>query len=131
MQDLFTEQDLADAVDELATLPYFPSESRGAIMTMLRRMCPSRTALRWLVSEAVNHLNKWPGMAELRGILCMRYDAADGIDQWSTLSGYRPEDGEMEHLEAQQPLVAHYSISAGSRAMIDRIANRKTQRSGK
>jgi hypothetical protein len=75
-RDLFTEQDLVEAVGDLSTMPYFPEASRSAVMTLLRKMCPHRTALRWLVAEVVNHVGTWPGIAELRGILCSRYDPA-------------------------------------------------------
>jgi hypothetical protein len=106
MQDLFTERDLVDAVDELAMLPFFPTESRGAVMALLGKMCPYRTALRWLVAEATNHLDRWPGPAELRGLLCTRYDAADGVDQWCSLPGYRAEDAEEKHYEQHKQLLA-------------------------
>ena len=121
-QDLFTEQDLIQAVDDLATVPFFPSESRGSVMTQLRRMCPHRTALRWLVAEVVNHVGSWPGLAELRGILCSRYDAADGIDQWSTLPGYRGDDAEMKQLEAHECLQANQQIAPQSRRMLAGLA---------
>ena len=71
-QDLFTEQDLIQAVDDLATVPYFPTESRGSVMTQLRRMCPHRTALRWLVAEVVNHVGSWPGGASRNPLLPLR-----------------------------------------------------------
>jgi hypothetical protein len=122
-QDLFTEQDLVQAVDDLATMPYFPTESRGSVMTLLRKMCPHRTALRWLVAEAVNHVDKWPGLAELRAILCMRYDPADGIDQWSTLPGYRADDAEMKHLEAHERLQANQQLAPESRQILKRLTD--------
>jgi hypothetical protein len=102
--DLFNEKDLLDAVDDLSTLPYFPADSRGSVLTFLRKACPNRTALRWLVSEAINHLDRWPGLAGLRGILCTRYDAADGIDQYCNLPGYRAEDAEAKHYEKHSQL---------------------------
>jgi hypothetical protein len=101
---LFTEQDLIEAVDDLSTMPYFPAEARGAVLTMLRKMCPTRTALKWLIAEAVNHVDRWPGMAELRGILCTRHTPADGIDQWSSLPGYRAKDAEAKHYEHHEQL---------------------------
>ena len=98
----FTLDDLNRACDHLATLPYFPKEARGPVMTALRRMCPHKRALEWLVEEVVNHVPSWPGLAELRGILCSRFDPADGIDHWATLPGYRAEDAEAKYLLAHE-----------------------------
>src|ERR1035438_1501697 len=77
----FTEAELQEAVDDLEMLDFFPKETRGAVLTLLRKMVPHKTALTWLVSEYVNHIGKWHGPAELRGVLCTPYDAAEGIDQ--------------------------------------------------
>ena len=93
-----TDADLAEAMDDFATLPYFPHESRAAIVALLVRMVPHRRALRWLVGEFMNHIGKWHGPAELRGVLCYRFDPEDGIDQWSSLPGYSAEDGEARAL---------------------------------
>ena len=125
MPELFNERDLTDAVDELATLPFFPHESRGAVMIMLRRMCPHRAALRWLTGQVVNHVDQWPGIAELRGILCSRYDPADGIDQWSSLPGYRAEDAEMRHIEEREQRLLEArqgELASESKAFIRQLA---------
>jgi hypothetical protein len=90
----FTDSELEEAVDDLEMLQFFPKESRGAVLTLLRKMVPHKTALTWLISECVNHIGKWPGPAELRGLLCTRYDPADGIDQWCSLPGYSAADAE-------------------------------------
>lgn len=107
MADLMTEKDLQEAVEDLSMLPYFPTEARGAVMRQLAKMCPHKTALKWLISQVVDRVGKWPGPSELRGILCSRYDSADGIDVWSTLPGYTPADGEARSIaEHEQRLVA-------------------------
>jgi hypothetical protein len=98
----FTADDLRVACNDLATLPFFPQEAKASVVTYLARMCPHKRALRWLVDEVVNHVRSWPGLAELRGILCNRFDPADGIDQWSTLPGYRAEDNEARYLEGHE-----------------------------
>ena len=90
----FTEAELQEAVDDLEMLDFFPKETRGAVLTLLRKMVPHKTALTWLVSEYVNHIGKWHGPAELRGVLCYRFDPADGIDQWCSLPGYSAADAE-------------------------------------
>ena len=70
----------------------------------------------------MNHVGSWPGLAELRGILCSRYDAADGIDQWSTLPGYRADDAEMKHLEAHERVQADRQLAPESRRMLAGLA---------
>ena len=51
-----------------------------------------------LVAELVNHVGEWPGPAEVRGLLCTRYDAADRIDAYCNLPGYRAADCEARSL---------------------------------
>ena len=80
--DPFTPADLERACDDLTMLEFFPRESRASVMRLLRVICPHRRALKWLVAELVNQVNKWPGPAEVRGLLCTRFDPADGVDRW-------------------------------------------------
>jgi hypothetical protein len=89
---------LADACDDFATMPYWSEAARASVMRYLAEMCPHREALRWLVRQVVNYAAKWPGLAEVRGILCQRYDPADGIDGYSTIPGYRADDAEMRYI---------------------------------
>ena len=97
-KEKFSQRDLDQALDDLAMLRYFPSDTRASVMHLLAKICPHREALEWLVGELVNHVGEWPGPAEVRGLLCTRYDAADGIDGWCNLPGYRAEDYESRHL---------------------------------
>lgn len=106
MPDVFSTKDLERAVDDLAMLPFFPNDSRASVMHLLAKMCPSKTALTWLVAETVNRVAKWPGPAELRGLLCMRFDAADGIDGYCSLPGYTPAEMEARHYEKHEQLKA-------------------------
>lgn len=101
-EEKFTPADLDWAADELGMLDYFPRDSRAAVMTLLARMCPHRRALKWLVNEAVNHVGKWPGPAELRGMLCTRFDPADGVDHWCSLPGYTAADAEAKQIELHE-----------------------------
>ncbi len=96
----FTPEDLKVAMAKLGMLDFFPPEpaTRAAIMMLLGKMVPHKRALEWLVNELINHVGKWPGPAEVRGILCSRFDPADGIDHWSTLPGYSAADGEAKFL---------------------------------
>ncbi len=86
----FSNTDISAALDRLGMLEYWPSSPavRAEIHVLLAKMVPHRKALDWLVDELVNRVGRWPGPAELRGILCSRFGPADGIDAWSTLPGY-------------------------------------------
>lgn len=100
--------DLNRACDDLATIPYFPNESRGSVIEYLAKICPHYEALRWLVETAMNRITKWPGLAEIRGLLCTRYDARDGIDAPCNLPGYTAAEMEAQHFEK------HGQLKAGS-----------------
>jgi hypothetical protein len=104
MPDKFTKQDLERACDNLAMLPFFPVEARAAVMRLLATMCPSKQALDWLITETVNRVAKWPGPAELRGLLCTRYDAADGVDGYCSLPGYSAAEMEAKAIERHEQL---------------------------
>jgi hypothetical protein len=106
MAEILSFEDLNDACDDLAMLPFFPHESRSAVMRLLAVMCPSREALKWLITETVNHVGKWPGPAELRGLLCTRYDAADGVDGYCSLPGYSAAEMEAKAIERHEQLKA-------------------------
>jgi hypothetical protein len=100
----FSAADLDRACDELGMLEFFRPDLRAPVMRLLRDMCPHKRALRWLVEELVNHVGKWPGPAEVRGLLCSRFDPADGIDQWCSLPGYTAAEQEEKHLERHKQL---------------------------
>lgn len=106
MRDAFTQKDLDRAVNDLSMMPFFPVEARAAIMAFLARICPHKRALTWLVAECVNHVPQWPGPAELRGLLCTRFDAADGIDAYCNLPGYTAAEMESRHIEKHEQLKA-------------------------
>ena len=90
----FTPKDLETALDDLSTMKYFPQHSRAAIMRQVAAMCPHKRALRYLVDQCLAHVAEWPGIAELRGILCNKFDPADGVNAWSSLPGFTATDGE-------------------------------------
>jgi hypothetical protein len=118
----FTPIDIERACDDLGMLEFFPRESRLAAMAFLRTICPHRRALKWLVAELMNHVGKWPGPAEVRGLLCTRFDAADGIDQWCSLPGYTAEEQEAKHLERHKQLTqAEGYVGEESRDMVRQL----------
>jgi hypothetical protein len=98
----FTDRDLEKACEDLALLRYWTPDMPAPVMHFLAQICPHRQALQWLVAELVNRIGYWPGSAEVRGLLCTRYNAADGIDQWCSLPGYRAEDCEARYLERHE-----------------------------
>jgi hypothetical protein len=74
-----TQADLERACNRLETMDFFPKEQRAVVMEELLRMAPHADALEWTVSHAVARSGKWPGLAELRGLLCQEFTPADGI----------------------------------------------------
>ncbi len=119
MAELFSKQDLMQAAAELATIPFFPAEAQLVVMQQLARMCPHKQALRFVVDTAVARCKRWPGISELRGLLCSRYNAADGIDEPScSIRGFTPEEceerfyeRELEALPTRQQILAPESAA--------------------
>ena len=98
-------RDLELAFDRLRLMKYPPPEnSKPALMDELAKMCPSPAALEWLIGELVNHVKEWPGIAEVRGLLCTRFDAADGVDTYCSLPGYSQDEYEAKHYEQHRQL---------------------------
>ena len=107
-KEKFNQRDLERAVGDFAMLRFWTAEMRAPVMELLQRMCPHKEALTWLVDTVVNRLGEWPGSAELRGLLCTRYDAADGIDQWCSLPGFTAAEAEAKCLDK------HLAVKGGS-----------------
>src|SRR3954466_970438 len=127
----FTPDDLETVADDLAMLEYFTREIRPSVIALLARMCPHKRALFWLRDELVNHVGRWPGPSEVRGLLCTRFDPADGVDQWCSLPGYTAADGEAKSLAEHeqrkiQEKVGGY-VSEESREMLLRLAGEMKQ----
>jgi hypothetical protein len=100
----FTPEDLESTLRKLRMLQYFPGDAATAILLYLRDMVPHKEALDFLVSTLINRVGYWPGPKECRGIVCSRYDAADGIDAYCSLPGFTAEEAEAQFLlkEADQ-----------------------------
>ena len=118
-----TTDDLEAACDDLAMMNYFPHESRASIMMLLSRMVPHKPALDWLIGECINKLDRWPGPKELRGLLCTRYDAKDGIDAWCNIPGYTAADGEALSLERHEVFKAEGYISGEAGNYVRQLAD--------
>ncbi len=101
----FTKADLEKANARLMMCPFYPTDpmAQAAVMDLLRRMCPSKEALEWLVTTVVNRVGKWPGPAELRGLLCWKFPPADREEGVCSIPGFTWMDGEErtlnEHLQ--------------------------------
>lgn len=123
MAEKITAHDLAEALEELSILAYWPSaeSARAAIGSLLARMVPHREALRWLVRAMVDRVGEWKGPTELRGVLCWRYRPADGISADSTCAGFTAGDGERLSIE-EAPIVREALPSGESGRMIRQLA---------
>ena len=101
-----TEQSLKIAVAKLATIPFFPlsAGSESAVRMMLAEMVPNNEALTWLVDTAIRQCKTWPGMSELRGLLCWKYAPLDGQEGICSIPGFTPADGEAKSVDEHQQL---------------------------
>jgi hypothetical protein len=92
-----TTEQLAGAVSELGSIPFFPTDSGAqlAIMVQLELFVSSAHQLRWLITAAVAGMRKWEGVPELRGLYCTRFKPADGKEVSCRLPGYTAEESEM------------------------------------
>lgn len=95
-----TEEDFLAACGELSAIPFFPSDSgaRTAVARALRSFVSQTHHLRWLVDTSIDHMRQWGGVAELRGIYCTRFKPADGVEGYSSISGFTPADSENAYL---------------------------------
>lgn len=126
MEDNFTPLDLVAVTDDFAMLRFFTGEIRPSVIALLARMVPHKEALFWLRDVLINHIGYWPGPAEVRGLLCTRFEPADGVDQWCSLPGYTAQDGETRSLTKHEQLKAQEQvggyIAEESRVLIRRLA---------
>ena len=85
----FSKDDLLDAVADLSTMKFFPSDpgARVSICRSLAKMMPHYEALRWTIDRLVAMPIPWPGIGELRRLLCTKYGPADGLTAASSLPG--------------------------------------------
>lgn len=72
-----------EALDELAMMPFFPSEPgvKAKIGELIGKMCRTEEQVRWLAKKATTTGDgKWKGPVVLRQMLCSRYPPVDGIE---------------------------------------------------
>lgn len=104
---MITKMDLDRATDQMQLLEFWRNDTGfvAAVQTYLALICPHTEALEWLTAALVNHIGKWPGPHEVRGLLCTKYDAADGVDAYCSLPGFSPIDFERKHLEKHESIM--------------------------
>jgi hypothetical protein len=111
---------MEQAMGRLSAIPFFPSNDAAVleIMHQVEAMIGTKELygstpqerLDWLVNAAVNAMQTWNGVPELRGLLCSKWKPADGLEGFSTLKGYRPTDSEGHSIKEHD---AYRAVEAG------------------
>jgi hypothetical protein len=86
-----TQNEWMAALVELSTLRFFPSDERAqrAVVMQIGRFCDRSDGLAWLISEFLSRVGEWSGSFDARGIYCTQFAAADGVNVWCRIYGYR------------------------------------------
>lgn len=119
----FTRSDIEKALTRLRMMKFMPTDPgfQASLAELLAQICPHKEALEWLVSTLLSRVSEWPGAYEVRALLCTKYDAADGIDAYCSLPGFRADDYESQYYERHQQLKAGGWEKRGE--IIQRLAN--------
>jgi hypothetical protein len=81
-------EDVMRSIGKLGgTMKFFPSDpdSRIGIGEEIIAMCSSIEQVDWLVKRLPKLFSDWPGMKEVRSVLCSRFKPADGIECYSEI----------------------------------------------
>jgi len=129
MPQKFNQIDLDQATDTLRLMRFSPLTDAGVCSAMqekLAAMCPHKEALEWLVSRATDLHRDWPGVVELRALLCSRYLPADGVQTYSSVFEVIPSEHPAQE-SAQLALPPGHTASADSalEGMVADLARRK------
>lgn len=86
-----------------ALIPFFPRDTNAQdyILAALRKMIATEEQLRWLTETAINSIQKWEGLPQLRGLFCSHFRPADGIEMECSVPGFTPADCERAYFERQ------------------------------
>jgi hypothetical protein len=113
---------IAKAVKRLGIIRFFPvdADARLEVMEQIRRLVGNgelfgtapEQRLTWLIDTAVTHMREWGGLPELRGLYCTRWKPADGIEMYSSLPGFTPQDSEMVVIREGQTFKAQLQSSS-------------------
>lgn len=75
---------------------FFPTEPAGrlAIVKSVAAMSGSEERACWIVDQMLALTNDWPGILEVRGVYCLRFKPADGVEGESEIcpTGQIPAD---------------------------------------
>jgi hypothetical protein len=85
------------ASKRLSAMKFFPSDTiaQNEIMRALGRMVSTPQELEWLVDTLIDLVDEWPGLREVRGLLCTRFKPRDGKETTcKQLPGFSGEDCE-------------------------------------
>jgi hypothetical protein len=91
-------------VESLSAIPYFPTEAgaRAAIQNQIAAMCKSEADALWLCARMVALYKKWPGVPEMRLVLCNGRKPLDAIEATGE-SEYYPDGIPSERPPAAPP----------------------------
>ena len=97
---MITKEQARIGAQRLAALPYYPNEeyARAEISRLFLRMVESPKQLEWLITVLLDRCDRYPGIKEIRGVYCTRYKPLDGVEEYSTISGFTPGDSESQTL---------------------------------
>lgn len=99
------DEDASVIVEIFSAMRFFPSAegARIAIGTQIQSMCSDVKQAAWLANRVLTLYGEWPGLREIRAVLCSKFKPADGIEANSTvyLDGMPAEKpGEFKSLPA-------------------------------
>ena len=68
------------------TMKYFPGDddARLGIIEQVGGMCSTEDQVEWLVNRMPKLYADWPGMGEMRAVLCSKYKPKDGCESYSS-----------------------------------------------
>ncbi len=100
---MISNEQASSAVVRMSVLKFFPADDyvRLEIARVLLRMVSCTADLEFLVREMIDKVREWPGPYEMRAIFCTKRRPADGVEAWSSISGYTPDDLEMAQIESR------------------------------
>lgn len=70
------------AVARIGLMPFFPQSdaARAVVALELAAMCGSDDQVNWLATRFTTLFKRWPGLAELRAVLCSKFRPLDGVE---------------------------------------------------
>ncbi len=74
------------AISIFSLMKFFPGSDPNVIagfMELLGDMCETDAQVLWLAKRTVQLHNEWPGVQEVRAVLCSKFSPRDGIECYS------------------------------------------------